>query len=224
MSKEAESRNNPASLYSVAEEVAHSATHGAGLLLSIAGLVILIVLASTNGNAWHVVSVTIFGTTLVILYGASTFYHAWPKHRLKQLFRTFDHSAIYLLIAGTYTPFTLVNLRGGWGWALFGVVWGLAVFGIVLESVAARRMKVLSVTLYVGLGWLVAIAVKPLLESVPAGGLILLLSGGMAYTGGVVFYAWRKIPFNHTFWHVFVVAGSVCHYMAVVLYVIPRGG
>ncbi len=224
MPEEHESSPYPTSIYSVAEEIAHSATHGVGLLLSIAGLAILIVLSSTNGNAWHVVSTSIFGSTLVLLYGASTCYHAWPQHRLKQLFRTFDHAAIYLLIAGTYTPFTLVNLRGGWGWALFGVVWGLATLGIVLEAVAERRMKVLSIILYVGLGWLVAIAVKPLLESVPTGGLILLLSGGLAYTGGVVFYASRRIPFNHTIWHVFVVAGSVCHYMAVVLYVIPRGG
>jgi len=209
-------------LYSVAEEVAHATTHGVGLLLSIAGLVILVVLASSRGDAWHVVSVSIYGATLVVLYAASTFYHALPSPKAKTVFRALDHAAIYLLIAGTYTPFTLVNLRGGWGWTLFGIVWGLATLGVVLETTTKRRMKVLSLILYVGLGWLVAIAIKPLLASVATGGLILMLAGGLAYTGGVAFYASRRIPFNHAIWHVFVLAGSVCHYFAVLFYVIPR--
>jgi hemolysin III len=207
--------------YSVAEEIAHAITHGVGLLLSVAALAILVVFASLRGNAWHIVSSSIYGTTLVLLYTASTFYHALPSPRAKGVFRVLDHAAIYLLIAGTYTPFTLVNLRGGWGWALFGVVWGLAIFGIVLEAVAKQRVRILSLVLYLGLGWLVAVAVKPLLDSVAGGGLVLLLLGGLAYSGGVVFYSWHRLPYHHAVWHVFVMAGSACHFFAVLFYVIP---
>lgn len=181
----------------------------------------LVVFATSRGDAWHVVSVAVFGATLVVLYAASTFYHALPSPRTKKFFRALDHSAIYLLIAGTYTPFTLVNLRGGWGWTLFGLVWGLATLGVVLEVTAKTRMKVFSLVLYVGLGWLVAIAIKPLLAAVATGGLVLMVAGGLAYTGGVVFYASRRIPFNHAIWHVFVLGGSVCHFFAVLFYVIP---
>ncbi len=208
--------------YSLAEEIAHAITHGVGLLLSVAGLVVLIVLASLRGDAWHVVSVSVYGATLVLLYSASTFYHALPAPRAKRVFRTLDHAAIYVLIAGTYTPFMLVNLRGGWGWALFGVVWGLAVLGIVLEAVAKQRVRVLSVILYLGLGWLIAIAVKPLVQSVEPGGLVLLVAGGLAYSVGVVFYGWKRLPYHHAVWHLFVMAGSLFHFFAVLFYVIPR--
>jgi len=208
-------------LYTVAEEIANAATHGAGLALSVVALVVLVVIASGRGDAWHIVSVAIYGSTLVLLYAASTFYHAIPARRAKAVFQVLDHAAIFLLIAGTYTPFTLVNLRGGWGWALFGTVWGLAVLGVVLESVAKLRVRILSHILYIGLGWLVAIAIKPLLSSVAFGGLVLLVAGGLAYTGGVVFYSWRRLTFNHAIWHVFVLAGSVCHFFAVLLFVLP---
>ena len=207
--------------YSVAEEIAHAITHGVGLLLSIAALAILVVFASLRGNAWHIVSSSIYGTTLVLLYTASTFYHALPSPRAKGVFRILDHAAIYLLIAGTYTPFTLVNLRGRWGWALFGVVWGLALFGVVLEAVAKQRVRILSLVLYLGLGWLVAVAVKPLLDSVAGGGIVLLLLGGLAYSGGVVFYGWHRLPYHQAVWHVFVMVGSACHFFAVLFYVIP---
>ena len=207
--------------YSVAEEIAHAITHGVGLLLSIAALVVLVVFASLRGDAWHIVSCSIYGTTLVALYTASTLYHALPSPRVKDVFRVLDHSAIYLLIAGTYTPFTLVNLRGGWGWSLFGVVWFLALFGIVLEAAAKQRVRILSLVLYLGLGWLAAIAVKPLLAAVPSGGLALLVLGGLAYTGGVGFYAWRRLPYHHAIWHLFVMAGSLFHFFAVLWYVIP---
>jgi len=207
--------------YTVAEEAAHAITHGAGLLLSFAGLVLLIVLASVRGGAWHVVSCSIYGATLVLLYAASTLYHAVPAPRAKRVFRVLDHSAIYLLIAGTYTPFTLVNLRGGWGWTLFGVVWGLAALGVTLEAAARQRVRILSLVLYLGLGWMVAVAIKPLLDNVAAGGIVLLVLGGLAYTGGVGFYGWRRLPYHHAVWHVFVLAGSICHYFAVLLYVIP---
>ena len=206
-----------------AEETAHVVTHGIGLMLSVAGLVVLVVLASLRGDAWHVVSASIYGTTLILLYGASTVYHALPPSRAKGVWRLLDHSAIYLLIAGTYTPFTLVNLRGGWGWSLFGVVWGLAAVGVVFENVATRRSRMVSLVLYVGLGWLVAIAVKPLLSAVDTGGLILVALGGLAYTGGIVFYRWRELPYNHALWHVAVLAGSACHFFAILFYVMPRG-
>ncbi|MDH3479972.1 MAG: hemolysin III family protein [Gemmatimonadota bacterium] len=210
--------------YSVAEEVAHAITHGVGLALSVAALTVLVAFASLRGNAWHVVSCSIYGATLVLLYAASTLYHAIPSPRAKDVFRILDHSAIYLLIAGTYTPFTLVNLRGGWGWTLFGLVWGLAILGIVLEAVARQRIRFLSVVLYLGLGWLAAIAVKPLLDAVEIGGLVLLLVGGLAYSGGVVFYGWRRLPYHHAIWHVFVMVGSAAHFFAVLYFVIPPKG
>jgi hemolysin III len=195
--------------YTLAEEAAHAITHGVGLALSVAALVVLIVSASLRGDAWHIVSVSTYGSTLVLLYAASAFYHAIPQPRAKEVLRALDHAAIYLLIAGTYTPFMLVNLRGGWGWALFGVVWGLALLGVFLETAAPKRVRVLSLVLYLGLGWLVAIAVKPLLDRVATGGLVL-------------FYTWRKLPYHHAIWHVWVLAGSVLHFFAVLFYVIPR--
>ncbi|MDX1388307.1 MAG: hemolysin III family protein [Acidobacteriota bacterium] len=207
--------------YSLAEEIAHATTHGVGLLLSVAALVVLVVLASLQGDPWRIVSCAIYGSTLVLLYTASTIYHSTPSSRAKSFFCTLDHAAIYLLIAGTYTPFTLVNLRGGWGWTLFGLVWGFALLGILMEAFARQRMRVVSVVLYLGLGWLAAIAIKPLLESVAPGGLVLLLMGGLAYTGGVVFYSWKQLPYNHAVWHVFVLAGSACHFFAVLFFVIP---
>jgi len=207
--------------FSFAEEIAHAITHGIGLLLSIAALVILVVFASLRGDAWHVVSASIFGTTLILLYAASTAYHALPSSRAKGVMRLVDHAAIYLLIAGTYTPFMLVNLRGGWGWSLFGVVWGLAALGVVFETVAKQRFRILSLVLYVGLGWLAAIAVKPLLNTVDTGGLILMALGGLAYTGGIIFYRWRALPYHHAVWHVFVLVGSACHFFAILFYVIP---
>ncbi len=207
--------------YSLGEEIANAITHGLGLALSIAGLVILTVFASLRGGAWHVVSVSVYGATLVMLYAASTFYHALPQPRAKRIFRILDHSAIYLLIAGTYTPFTLVNLRGGWGWALFGTVWGLAVVGTLLEIFGQRRVKWLSLAFYLGMGWLVAIAARPLAQNMDPGGLLLIGLGGLAYCLGVLFYVWRRMPYHHAVWHLFVLAGSVLHYFSVLLYVIP---
>ncbi len=207
--------------YSLGEEIANAVTHGLGLALSIAGLVILTVFASLRGGPWHVVSVSVYGATLVLLYAASTFYHALPQPRAKELFRLLDHSAIYLLIAGTYTPFTLVNLRGGWGWALFGTVWGLALLGTLLEIFGRRRMKWLSLAFYLGMGWLVAIAAKPLAQNLASEGLLLIGLGGLAYCLGVVFYVWRRLPYHHAVWHLFVLAGSALHFFSVLFYVIP---
>lgn len=209
--------------YTAREELANSVTHGLGVVLSVAGLVLLLVVAQHHGDAWHVVSTAIFGATLVLLYTASTLYHSLRGERLKQLLQKFDHAAIFLLIAGTYTPFVLVTLRGPWGWSLFGVVWGLAIAGVALKFWFAGRFKLLSTLLYVGLGWLVMIALKPLMAALPAGGLRLLVAGGLCYTGGAVFYLWRRLPYNHAIWHLFVLGGSTCHWAAVFWYVVPGG-
>jgi len=209
--------------YSLGEEIAHSVIHGVGIVLSIAGLTVLVTFAALKGDAWHVVGCSIFGATLVLAYTASTVYHAIPGvfAGAKRVLRVLDHSAIYLLIAGTYTPFTLVNLRGPWGWSIFGVVWTLAVLGIVFKATLIGRLRVLSVLFYVAMGWLVVVAFKPLGQSIGAGGLVLLVAGGLAYTGGVAFYAWTRLRFHHAIWHAFVLTGSVLHFFAVLFYVVP---
>jgi hemolysin III len=205
------------------EEIANSITHGIGLLLSLCGLSVLIVLAVLKGTAWHIVSCAVYGVTLVLVYSASTLYHSVPGEASRRIFKVLDHSAIYLLIAGTYTPFLLVTLRGGWGWTLFGMVWGLALLGIFYKIFFLDRFKVVSTAGYVVMGWLVVLALKPLLAVMPAHGMIWLAAGGLAYTGGVVFFAWQRLPYSHTIWHLFVLTGSICHYMAVLLYVLPAG-
>jgi len=204
------------------DELANSVTHGIGLGLSIAGFAALLVLAIVRGGVWQIVSCAIYGVTLVCLYASSTLYHGLPSRRVKRIFKIFDHSAIFLLIAGTYTPFLLVNLRGGWGWTLLGIVWSLAAAGVVLKVWFVDRHPMLSTGVYVLMGWLAFIAVKPIFHAVPTAGLIWLLAGGLMYTVGVVFYAWKRIPYNHVIWHLFVMAGSICHYVAVVYSVIPQ--
>jgi hemolysin III len=211
----------PAAAYPLAEEIAHSVLHGVGVVASIAGLAVLVAFASLHGSAWHVVACSIYGTTLILLYAASTLYHSIQSPRAKPVLRLLDHSAIYLLIAGTYTPFTLVSLRGLWGWTLFAMVWGLALLGILLQVARPRRSTRLAVALYLTMGWLVVIAAKPLAQAVAPGGVLLLVLGGLAYTLGVVFYAWRRLPYNHAVWHGFVLAGSTLHFFAVLFYVIP---
>ena len=207
--------------YTPGEELANSLTHGVGVLLAIGGLALLVTLAALRGDVWHVVACSIYGAAMVVLYSASTLYHAVSKPRAKSALQVFDHAAIFLLIAGTYTPFTLVSLRGPWGWALFGTVWGLALVGIVIEIAFPGRWPVFSLVLYVAMGWVGVVAVKPLLSALPTGGLVLLLLGGLAYTGGVVFYVWKRLPYGHAIWHVFVLAGTVLHFFAVLLYVVP---
>ncbi len=209
------------SRYSRSEEIANSITHGIGIVFAVCAMAVLAVFASLYGDTWHIVSCSIFGATLILLYVASTLYHAVQRPEAKSVLRILDHSAILVLIAGTYTPFTLVNLRGPWGWSLFGVIWGLAVFGIVIETTRLRRYRAGLIALYVIMGWAVVAAVKPMLENVDRGGLWLLLAGGLAYTGGIVFYLWRRLPYNHAIWHLFVLAGSVLHFFAILFYVIP---
>jgi hemolysin III len=214
-------KTSPKPRYSPGEEIANSVTHGIGLLLSVAGLVLMVVFAVKYGGPWHVVGTAVFGATLIFLYTASTLYHAVPNFRAKQVLQILDHSAIFFLIAGTYTPFTLVSLRGPWGWSLFGIVWGAAIFGFVLQFTPLRRLKILSLGLYIGMGWAAVAAFRPLLAAVPPVGLLLLAAGGIAYTVGIVFYVRRGLPYGHAVWHMFVLAGSLLHFFAVLLYVIP---
>ncbi len=201
--------------YSTGEEIANSITHGVGWLLSLGGLAALVTFAALTGGALRVVSCAVFGATLVPLYAASTLYHAITSERAKRVFRVLDHSAIFLLIAGTYTPLALVALGGAWGWTLFGCVWFLAVVGVLLNTLAHGRWRWFSITLYLAMGWIVVVAIKPLVAALTPSALALVVIGGLAYTGGLAFYGWKKLPYSHAVWHVFVLAGSVLHYFAV---------
>ena len=203
------------------EEIANSVTHGIGLALAVAGLSILVVFACLRGTAWHIVSCSIYGTTLVVLYLASTLYHGVQKPAAKRFLKVFDHCSIYLLIAGSYTPFTIVTLKGGWGWTLFGLSWGLAILGIIFKTFHTGKYEALSTTLYLSMGWLVIIAIKPFFLSVPLAGFLWVIAGGLCYTFGVLFYCLDRIPFFHTIWHLFVLGGSTCHFFAVLFYVLP---
>jgi hemolysin III len=204
---------------STGEEIANSVTHGIGAVLSVAGLVFMVVMAALHGTAWHIVGCAVYGASLVLLYVCSTLYHALPGRRSKRVFQILDHAAIYVLIAGTYTPFTLVTLRGPWGWTLFGLVWTLAVAGTVFKCLFIDRLRILSAAVYISMGWCVVIALHPLLRALPWAGFLWLLAGGLSYTAGVVFFAWKR-KYAHAIWHVFVLAGSVCHYCAVYLFVL----
>jgi len=228
------------------QELANSLTHGLGAALSVAALALMTTFAALRGDARHVVGAVIFGSTLVLLYTLSTLYHAFRGPRVKKVFKILDHSAIYLLIAGTYTPFTLAAIRGAWGWSLFGVIWGLAAAGVALKATLyakwvpavvpkavdhlhaapdlpapPRRMKRVSTLLYLAMGWLIVIAIVPLWRALPAAGLAWLFGGGLCYTAGAAFYSWRSLRFHHAIWHLFVMAGSFCHFYAVLGSVIP---
>src|SRR5262245_23421129 len=198
-----------------AEELANTLTHGVGLVASIAGTALLVTFAALNGDVWRIVSSAIFGATLILLYTASTLYHAVQRQRAKARLRVFDHCSIYLLIAGTYTPFTLVGLRGGWGWSLFGVAWGLAAAGVVFKLFSTGKFVRISTAIYLAMGWMALIAVVPMVQRLSPLTLSWLVAGGLAYTLGTVFYLSRRLPFAHAVWHLFVIAGSVCHAIAV---------
>ncbi|EKF73854.1 hemolysin III-like protein [Alcanivorax hongdengensis A-11-3] len=214
--------NTPPQPYSVLEEVLNGLTHGIGAALSIAGTVVLVVAASLQGDPWKIVSVSIFGASLILLYSASTLYHSLRNPKLRAAFKMLDHCAIYALIAGTYTPFLLVNLRGGTGWILFAVIWALALTGIGLKALYGHRFKALRVIIYLAMGWLILVASGDLTTKLNDVGFWLVLAGGITYTVGVIFYlADRIIPFNHAIWHLFVVGGSVCHFYAVYYGVLP---
>ncbi len=204
------------------EETANIIIPAIGIVLSLVGLIFLVVFANLYGDVWHIVSCSVYGATLIVLYTASTLYHSFRNPRIKHMMQIFDHSSIYLLIAGTYTPFTLVNLRGDWGWSLFGVIWGLALLGIIFKFLFVDRFKAFSTSIYLLMGWIVVIAIKPMLRLVPIKGIIWLIAGGLSYTIGVVFFTWDyKIPYGHTIWHLFVLVGAICHFWAIILYVIP---
>jgi hemolysin III len=207
--------------YSPAEELANRLTHGAAALASVPALIKLVVAAVRTGDRFRIVSSAVFAGSLCLFYLISTLYHSLRNPRARYVFRILDHAGIYLVIAATYTPFTLVSLRDGHGWLLFGMVWTLAIAGMVFKSLMPHRLRFLAPALYVILGWLILIDLEGLLTAVPAGGIAWLLAGGLAYTFGIIFFAIDRIPFNHALWHLFVIAGSVCHYLAVLWYVVP---
>lgn len=197
------------------EEAANTLTHGLGALASAAAGVVLVTLAVMGGDTWQLVSATVYSISLLLLYTASTLYHGARHKPIKLRLEIIDHCAIYILIAGTYTPFTLVTLRGVWGWSLFGVIWSLALIGVLLKLIVGPRFKLLSTLVYIGMGWLVVVAAVPMIQALPLSTLLWLLVGGLSYTGGTFFYLNRRIPYTHAIWHLFVLAGSACHYVAV---------
>jgi hemolysin III len=211
----------PERVQSLGEEIANSVTHGIGALAFAAAIPFLI-LAALPGGVPSIVGNAVFGASLVLLYVSSTIYHSLARNRAKRVLRVIDHSAIYVLIAGTYTPFTLGVLRGAWGWTLFGVVWALAAAGIALTASLGIRFPKASTAVYIGMGWLIVVAIKPLMQHLPAAGLAWLAAGGLCYTGGAAIYGWGRPRYQHTIWHLFVLAGSVCHWIAVAGYATPR--
>jgi hemolysin III len=203
------------------EELANSLTHGFALLLSIVGLVNLVIQATLHGTAIHLVTVNIFCASMIFLFASSTVYHAVFDPKLKHVCRIVDHANIYILIAGTYTPVTLLVLPPAWGWSLFGVVWGLALIGVVFKLFFTGRFDKVSTAIYLGMGWLAIVAAKPMWDNMEAGGLTLMLAGGLCYSIGVVFYRWEKLPFHHAIWHVFVFLGAAFHFFMISLYCVP---
>jgi len=213
----------PIAVYSANEERANVLTHALGAALSVAGLFVLVRLSTIHGDGWHVAGTGVFGCALVLLYTLSTLYHLSRDPATKQWLRKCDHAGIFLLIAGSYTPFLLVTLRGPLGWSLFAIIWGLGFAGIILKFWFAGHFRAVSTLVYLGMGWLVLFVLRPLLEVLPLSAVWVLVAGGVCYTGGVVFYLWKRLPYHHAIWHLFVVAGSICHWYAVFEYVVPGG-
>ncbi|MEE4253940.1 MAG: hemolysin III family protein [Desulfuromusa sp.] len=207
--------------YSESEERANRLTHGFATLLSLLGSIILIIAASRTDDPYRIVSCAIYSSILCLFYFISTLYHSVRDHQVRYVFRILDHAGIYVVIAGTYTPITLISLRAGHGWALFGTVWGLAVVGVIFKSFMTHKLAILAPVFYIALGWLIVVDVKELLALIPFAGVVWLIAGGLSYTFGIVFYALERIPFNHAIWHLFVIAGSLCHYLAILWYVVP---
>ena len=203
---------------SVREEIANSISHGMGLILALVAVPILVLSAMRAGDVQLIIGVSVFGATMVVLYLASTLYHSITHEPAKSFFRLFDHCAIFFLIAGTYTPFSLGVLRGPWGWTLLGIVWTLAAFGIAVKTIAGTRHSWLTMVLYLLMGWLAVVATKPILATVPLPGILLILAGGIAYTSGLAFFAAQRLRYNHFIWHLFVIAGTTCHFFAVLWY------
>jgi len=219
MKKELKTTNHEKRTESASEHIANAITHGVGFGLSVACLILLVVFASLRNGVWEIVSCSVYGFTLVILYLASTLYHSIYKPRVRHILQIIDRAAIYLLIAGTYTPYLLVPLRGALGWSLFGVIWGLAIVGIVFQAVFINRFKLFSVLTYLFMGWMVVVTIIPLLRVLPVMAIIWMAIGGLCYTLGVVFYAWKQLKFAHAIWHLFVLAGSICHFFGILFFV-----
>jgi len=204
--------------YTLGEEIFNGITHGVGALFSIVALVILVALASIKGDVWRIVSFSIYGFTLFFLYVSSTLYHSIFHEKAKRVLRVLDHVSIYLLIAGSYTPITLIAMRGVWGWTIFSIVWALAITGIILKIVGMKKFKIISLLLYLFMGWLIIIAFKPMTAMIPEGLFAWLLAGGLIYTIGVIFYIWRRLPFSHGIWHLFVLGGSTVHFLGILFH------
>jgi len=207
--------------YTAREEIANSITHGLGTLLSIAGLIALLYLSVGDGDVWRITSSIIYGTSLILCHASSTLYHAIQFPKAKKVFSILDHSSIFLLIAGTYTPFLLVSLRGNWGWGLFITIWTMALLGIVFETSFINKYPRISTSIYAGMGWISVIALGKLFAAIGLSGILFLILGGVIYTTGIWAYTSRGIPYNHAIWHLFVLAGAACHYVPILLYVIP---
>ena len=205
------------------EELANSLTHGFALVLSLIGLVNMVIPAFLYGTAIHLVTVNVFCASMIILFAASTVYHGVSNPELKRICRIVDHASIYILIAGTYTPVSLLTLPTAWAWTLFGIIWGLAIFGVVFKLFFTGRFDKVSTAVYLGMGWMAIVAIKPLLENMPTGGLLLMLAGGLSYSIGVIFYRWEKLPYGHAIWHIFVFGGAAFHYFMIGLYCLPTG-
>lgn len=204
----------------LAEEIANSITHGIGTLLSVAGLTLLVTYSILGNDPWRIISASIYGTTLILLFLASTLYHSLQYSRVKKVFKLLDHCAIYLLIAGTYTPFLLVSMRGTIGWLLLATIWFLALLGIIFKLTCIERFKKLSLATYILMGWLIIVASKELVQNLSMEGLVWLVAGGILYTVGIIFYVWHRLPFNHAIWHLFVLGGSICHFFTIFFYVL----
>jgi hemolysin III len=202
------------------EELANSLTHAVGLVLAIAGLILLLI-ETRDGGVREIVSCALYGSTLVLVYATSVLYHGATREASRRWLRTLDHVAIFLLIAGTYTPFVLIALRGAWGWSLFGIVWTLAAIGTVFELTGLRRLRGVMIALYIGMGWVGIVAIRPLMAALPVPGIALVFGGGVSYTLGVIFYVWRRLRYHHAVWHLFVVGGSVLQFLSVLWYVLP---
>lgn len=208
-------------IYTKKEEVVNAITHGIGVLLSITALVFLVIFSVKHGNAWHVTTFSIYGVTMLLLYLSSTLVHSFPEGKAKDLFEIFDHASIYLFIAGTYTPFTLIVINGVLGWTLLSIVWGIAIVGVVFKSFFVKKFLYLSTILYVVMGWMIVIGWEPLTATLPPEGITLLVAGGLLYTVGAIFYVWRGFLFHHAVWHLFVLAGSISHFFTILFYVTP---
>ncbi len=206
--------------YTIAEEIAHSITHGLGILFAITALTMMVAYSSIHGNVWQVVSSSIYGATLILMYSASTLYHGVFHTKTKALLKKLDHAAIYLLIAGTYTPYFLVSLRESINLYYFIGLWTFAILGVVFEFIHIKALKKISIALFLGMGWFAVFLMEPLSQQLEKGGLVLLIAGGIAYSLGIIFYVWDKLHFNHAIWHIFVLAGSALHFCSIFLYVI----